>query len=115
LIALLVVESALIVSMMQFRHFYRMGGNTCFFGVENGNAIFEQHPGDLTISNSDPRFAFRWTPPDFGDWTQFHRVTNSDSFGFVIPLWIILALAVLWITFREWQRKRAAKGKPCPL
>jgi hypothetical protein len=30
-----------------------------------------------------------------------------------VPLWFPFSMPVAWIAFREWRRKRAAKGKAC--
>jgi hypothetical protein len=54
----------------------------------------------------------RWAIPQFGGWV---RMSSEDLFaGFAIPIWLPLASVTVWIAFREWRRKRVAKGKACP-
>jgi hypothetical protein len=54
---------------------------------------------------------------------QFHAPIFSTSGGYYpskggfiasVPLCAPAALFAVWIAFREWRRKRAAKGKACP-
>jgi hypothetical protein len=39
---------------------------------------------------------------------------GSGDWSLRVPIWLPLAVLFLWIAFREWRRKRAAKSKPCP-
>jgi hypothetical protein len=99
--------------MVQFGHYYLLGGKTFFLGVSEGSAFFGQYPGNRTSFNRDPEFQFRLASPQVGEWLQFYQSGQVADFGFGIPFWIFIVLASTWIAFREWRRKRAAKGKPC--
>jgi hypothetical protein len=71
--------------------------------------------GDLTFGVS--RFALKslfeagWKTPRLGSGARFYE--DPMGYWLTIPIWLPLALLLFWITFREWRRKRAAKGNAC--
>jgi hypothetical protein len=48
------------------------------------------------------------------DWLPFLVIETPTRWRCGTPLWLPLLIFVIWIAFREWWRKRAAKGKACP-
>jgi hypothetical protein len=81
-----------------------------FLSIREGNIGWTDHRTSVVcyLESLQPETGVRWKAPQFGG-----RIRFGGRFASV-PMWLLLMMAVTWIAFREWQRKRATKGKACP-
>jgi hypothetical protein len=103
-VALLAFASSLAVSTVNLDFFIPpRWGMGCFDGDLFLNV------GPFTSSSGGGKI--EWNGLQFGG--KFYYSDDDGFVGIVIPIWAPLAVLATWIAFREWRRKRAAKGKPC--
>jgi hypothetical protein len=106
-VALLFLVSCLACTVADFGRFLPIGNGTagCY-------------GGDLSLMTYPPSRIWSLIPaeggchaPRFGTGFEYRR--DEEWLTVNVPIWCPLALLATWIAFREWRRKRAAKGKLC--
>jgi hypothetical protein len=106
-------------SRMQLNYTVATSTNTLSFYVDKGNASVAYDDVSLSFDNW-----FAWATPALGTVPKLHfNATSmpdgsgwsviSPVFQMTIPIWLPVGCLVIRVLFREWRRKRAAKGKAC--
>jgi hypothetical protein len=101
-------------------------------GSNSWSGLYSVYEGDIhlvfyDLSNQHLESSLGWNKPAFGtrpslefNNTSLEETGNSrlltfslpvPVFAMVIPIWLPASCLIAWITFREWRRRRAAKGK----
>jgi hypothetical protein len=79
--------------------------------VSEGQVVVGRDQIFTAPARTNVRWQFELVKPQFAGLPKWQD--KGGLTAFFLPLWLPVGVLSGWIAFREWRRKRAAKGKAC--